>query len=56
MDKLGTEKRLKVWIPLLEKPNRDYVMTDKGDKNITTINLKCLYHQTKVWWVECCNN
>ena len=22
----------KVWIPLLDKPNRDYVITDKGDK------------------------
>ena len=25
-------KDFKVWIPLLDKPNRDYVITDKGDK------------------------
>ena len=25
-------KDFKVWIPLLEKPNREYVFTDKGDK------------------------
>ena len=25
-------KDFKVWVPLLDKPNRDYVVTDKGDK------------------------
>jgi hypothetical protein len=33
MDKLwDIRKDFKVWIPLLEKPNRDYVVTTKGDK------------------------
>ena len=32
-DKLSeTRKDFKVWVPLLDKPNRDYVITDKGDK------------------------
>jgi hypothetical protein len=32
-DKLWeTRKDFKVWIPLLDKPNRDYVITDKGEK------------------------
>ena len=33
MDKLWDIRQdFKVWIPLLEKPNRDYVVTTKGDK------------------------
>ena len=33
MDKLWEIRQdFKVWIPLLEKPNRDYVVTTKGDK------------------------
>ena len=28
----NTRQDFKVWIPLLEKPNREYVITDKGDK------------------------
>ena len=32
-DKLWeTRKDFKVWVPLLDKSNRDYVITDKGDK------------------------
>jgi len=32
-DKLWeTRQDFKVWVPLLDKPNRDYVITDKGDK------------------------
>ena len=27
-----TRQDFKVWIPLLDKPNRDYVITDKGNK------------------------
>ena len=31
-DKLWEMRQdFKVWIPLLEKPNRDYVITTKGD-------------------------
>ena len=37
-----TRKDFKVWIPLLNKPNRDYVITDKFDKaqkyNVIMIN------------------
>lgn len=33
----------KVWIPLLEKPNRDYVVTDKGDKQWYYNELKKCY-------------
>ena len=33
-DKLGTQREdFKVWVPLLSSPNRDYVITDKGDKD-----------------------
>ena len=33
MDKLYSKRQdFKVWIPLLEKPNREYVITDKFDK------------------------
>ena len=33
MDKLWeTRKDFKVWIPLLDKPNRKYVITDRGNK------------------------
>jgi len=33
-DKLWhTRQDFKVWIPLLDKPNREYVVTTKGDKN-----------------------
>ena len=32
-DKLWEQRQdFKVWVPLLDKPNRDYVITDKGDK------------------------
>ena len=30
----------KVWVPLLDKPNRDYVITDKGDKTFYYNMLK----------------
>ena len=41
MDKLWEQRKdFKVWIPLLEKPNRDYVMTDKGDKKYYYNKLK----------------
>ena len=41
MDKLWEQRKdFKVWIPLLEKPNRDYVMTDKGDKKYYYDKLK----------------
>ena len=33
----------KVWIPLLEKPNRDYVVTDSGDKQWYYNELKKCY-------------
>jgi glycosyltransferase involved in cell wall biosynthesis len=33
----------KVWIPLLDKPNRDYVVTDKGDKAWYYKRLKDCY-------------
>ena len=33
-DKLWeTRQDFKVWVPLLDKPNREYVVTDKGDKD-----------------------
>ena len=40
-DKLWeTRKDFKVWVPLLDKPNREYVITDKGDKNFYYNKLK----------------
>ena len=33
----------KVWIPLLDKPNREYVITDKGDKQWYYNKLKTCY-------------
>ena len=33
----------KVWIPLLDKPNREYVITDKGDKRWYYNKLKSCY-------------
>ena len=33
----------KVWIPLLDKPNREYVITDKGDKRWYYNKLKTCY-------------
>ena len=33
----------KVWIPLLDKPNRDYVITTKGDKQWYYNELKKCY-------------
>ena len=33
----------KVWIPLLDKPNREYVITDKGDKQWYYNKLKSCY-------------
>jgi len=38
-----TRQDFKVWIPLLDKPNREYVVTDKGDKDWYYNELrKCL--------------
>ena len=40
-DKLWeTRKDFKVWVPLLDKSNREYVVVDKGDKFGIMINLK----------------
>ena len=36
-------KDFKVWVPLLDKPNRDYVITDKGDKQWYYNKLKTCY-------------
>jgi hypothetical protein len=33
----------KVWVPLLDKPNREYVITDKGDKQWYYNKLKTCY-------------
>ena len=44
MDKLwDIRKDFKVWIPLLEKPNRDYVVTTKGDKQWNYKQLQKCY-------------
>ena len=44
MDKLWEmRKDFKVWIPLLDKPNRDYVITDKGNKQWYYNKLKTCY-------------
>ena len=44
MDKLwDMRKDFEVWIPLLDKPNRDYVITDKGDKQWYYNKLKTCY-------------
>lgn len=44
MDKLWSIRQdFKVWIPLLESPNRDYVMTHKGDKQWYYDQLKTCY-------------
>ena len=43
-DKLwDMRKDFKVWVPLLDKPNRDYVITDKGDKQWYYNKLKTCY-------------
>ena len=43
-DKLWEMRQdFKVWIPLLEKPNREYVMTIKGDKQWYYSKLKTCY-------------
>ena len=40
-DKLWEKRKdFKVWVPLLDKPNREYVITDKGDKNFYYNKLK----------------
>ncbi len=41
MDKLYEERKdFKVWVPLLGKSNRDYIITDKGDKQFYYNKLK----------------
>ena len=43
-------KDFKVWVPLLDKPNREYVTTVKGDKEFYYKELqKCYFKYSKIF-------